>query len=175
MDYNGNMIDPFHLTEENLDEKLFAKSLSKICRFWNQIQFYSVAQHCLVMAEIFKDDPNLAKWALIHEIFEAYLGDIASPLKRCPELKYYRDAEDAFLALAAKYYGLEPPMPKAIKIADKKLLVTEALRFMNTKNYDWRQFLPEGEEPYSLAIIGKPMNMEEAEQAFLQKWYELFT
>ncbi len=82
----------------------------------------------------------------------------------------YREAEDKALEQFADIYNLSKPMPQKIKIADKRLMVTEALRFMNTSNYNWKDIA----EPYSLSVIGKPLSMKKAEKAFLLKWYELF-
>ena len=111
---------------------------------------------------------------LAHEIFEGLTGmDIPSPIKKQPNMKEWREAEERALERFAIMYGLPYPVPKEIKIADKRLLVTEALRFMNSINYDWPAEV--GYEPYSLSVIGKPLKMEEAEVEFLTKWYELFS
>jgi hypothetical protein len=82
----------------------------------------------------------------------------------------YRNAENKALEMFSEIYSLSKPMPDEIKVADKKLMVTEALRFMNSVNYDWTQIA----KPYNLSIIGKPLSMKEAEIAFITRWYELF-
>jgi len=171
MNASGKMIDPYNLKDEDFDPRIIAQTLSRVCRFWSQTsEFYSVAQHCLVMESLF-DDIELKKWAMIHEIFEGLTGmDVPTPIKHSPEMESYRIAEDKALDKAAKLFSLTPPMPKEVKVIDKRLMVTEALRFMNTTNYNWIEIA----EPLPLSIIGKPMDMKEAELAFLTRWYELF-
>ncbi len=171
MNASGRMINPYDLKRKDFDPRIIAQTLSRICRFWGQTSsFYSVAQHCLCMESMF-EDIELKKWALGHEIFEGLTGmDVPSPIKHSPAMESYRIAEDNCLEMFADIYGLSKPTPQEIKIADKRMMVTEALRFMNSSNFDWTQIA----EPYKLSVIGKPLSMEEAEIAFLTRWYELF-
>ena len=171
MNASGLLINPYNLQDEDFDPRIIAQTLSRVCRFWSQTsEFYSVAQHCLSMEKLF-EDKNLKKWAMLHEVFEGLTGmDVPTPIKHSSEMESYRVAEDKALDQAAKIFNLEPPTPKEVKAMDKRLMVTEALRFMNTVNYDWKAIA----EPLPLSVIGKPMDMREAELAFLTKWYELF-
>lgn len=171
MNASGRMINPYDLKPEDLDPRIIAQTLSRICRFWGQTsEFYSVAQHCLTMESLF-DDPELKRWALGHELFEGLTGmDVPSPIKHSPAMQSYCEAEDRALDMFADVYGLSKPTPEAIKQADKRMMVTEALRFMNSDNYDWKAIA----DPYRLSIIGRPMDMKEAELSFLTRWYELF-
>ena len=172
MNASGRLIDPFNLEDQDFDPRIIAQTLSRICRFWGQTaEFYSVAQHCLVLESVFEVE-DLKKWAMIHEVFEGLTGmDIPTPVKHSPHMKDYRIAEDKALEQAARIFNLTPPVPTVIKSYDRRLMVTEALRFMNTSNYDWKNIA----EPLPLKIIGAPLNMKEAELAFLNKWYELFS
>jgi len=167
---SGRLINPYDLTPEDFDPRIIAQTLSRVCRFWSQTsEFYSVAQHCLVMESLFDGDLDLQRWALGHEVFEGLTGmDVPSPIKHSPAMESYRLAEERCLEMFADIHCLSR-MPQEIKIADKRLMVTEALRFMNSQNYDWTKIA----EPYRLAVIGKPMGMKEAEDAFLVRWHEL--
>lgn len=171
MNASGRLLDPYNLKKEDFDPRIIAQTLSRTCRFWGQTsEFYSVAQHCLVMEKLF-EDIELKKWAMGHEIFEGLTGmDVPSPIKYSPAMSSYREAENRCLDMFAKIYNLKSPTPKEIKIADKRLMVTEALRFMNSTNYDWTAIA----EPYKLSIVGVPLSMKDAEIAFITKWYELF-
>lgn len=171
MNASGRMINPYDLKAEDFDVKIMAQTLSRICRFWGQTSdFYSVAQHCLAMEGLF-DDIELKRWAMGHEIFEALTGmDIPSPIKHSPAMEAYCEAEERALVMFADLFGLSKPVPEAIKIADKRMMVTEALCFMNSENYDWTAIA----EPYDLSVIDRPLDMKEAESAFLSKWLELF-
>ncbi|WP_343353003.1 hypothetical protein V3I05_06450 [Helicobacter mastomyrinus] len=141
MNASGKLINPFALKDSDFDVNVIAQTLSRTCRFWGQTKrFYSVAQHWLVMAEIFEGNLELQKWALLHEAFEGLTGmDIPSPIKNSPHMQAYREAEERALNQTANLFGLTPPMPEEIKIADKRLMVSEALVLMNTENYEWGQ------------------------------------
>lgn len=171
MNASGMMINPYNLNPEDFDPNIIAQTLSRICRFWGQTsEFYSVAQHCLAIESLF-DDLELKRWAIGHEVFEGLTGmDVPSPIKHSPAMQSYREAEDRALDMFADIYGLSKPTPQAIKIADKRMMVTEALCFMNSENYDWLQIA----QPYELSVIGRPLDMKEAEVAFLARWNELF-
>ncbi|WP_258864134.1 MULTISPECIES: HD domain-containing protein [unclassified Helicobacter] len=178
MNASGKLIDPFNLKESDFDVNVIAQTLSRICRFWGQTsRFYSVAQHCLVMVEIFDGQPELQKWALLHEVYEGLTGmDIPSPIKHSPHMQNYRLAEEKALEQMAKIFGLTPPMPEAIKTADKRLMVTEALELMNTTNYDWTAI----QKPYGKKIRklikeeSRDNDMSLVELRFLRKFNELF-
>ena len=171
MNASGTLINPYDLKVTDFDPRIIAQTLSRVCRFWSQTsEFYSVAQHCLIMESLF-DDIELKKWAMLHEVFEGLTGmDVPTPIKHSPEMESYRIAEDKAIEQAANIFSLTPPMPEKIKLMDKRLMVTEALRFMNTANYNWTQIA----KPLPLSIIGRPLDIKEAEIAFLTRWYELF-
>jgi len=171
MNASGRLIDPFNLENQDFDPRIIARTLSRVCRFWGQTnEFYSVAQHCLVLENVF-EDIELKRWALIHEVFEGLTGmDVPTPIKNSSHMEDYRKAENKALEQAARIFNLTPPVPEEIKVYDKRLMVTEALRFMNTSNYDWKAIA----KPLPLRIIGTPLEMKEAELAFLNRWYELF-
>ena len=172
MNASGRLIDPFNLQEIDFDPRIIAQTLSRVCRFWGQTsEYYSVAQHCLTLESAF-ENIELKKWAMAHEIFEGLTGmDVPTPIKHSKHMTDYREAEEKALHQASKIFKLVYPMPEIVKDFDKRLLVTEALRFMNTSNYDWEAIA----EPLPLKLIGTPLNNKEAEIAFLNKWYELFS
>ena len=171
MDAFGNLIDPFNLTPNDFNVEVVAQALSRICRFRGQTtEFYSVAQHCIAMSRIF-DDLDLKKWGLAHEFFEGLTGmDIPSPIKHGEQFKEYRDAEERCLNQVADIFNLSKPLPEAIQVADKRMMVTEALRFMSSENYDWTQIA----KPYHIGVICEPMSFKEAQKAFLDEWYKYF-
>lgn len=83
MDYKGNFFMPFNPNCRNIDFEVVAISLSRIKRFFGQTN-YSVAQHSVLLAKYFIEKGELenAKQALLHEIGEAFMGDLVSPIKR---------------------------------------------------------------------------------------------
>ncbi|MBN9525416.1 MAG: HD family hydrolase [Alphaproteobacteria bacterium] len=60
-------------------------ALAKINRFTGHTREpYSVAQHSVLVAELvtqFSDHPDAPRYALLHDAHEAYLGDVATPVK----------------------------------------------------------------------------------------------
>ena len=62
-----------------------AQSLARICRYGGHVPGnpYSVAQHCVVMADAALDetgDAALAAHCLLHDAHEAYFGDMTTPV-----------------------------------------------------------------------------------------------
>ena len=125
--YTGRLIDPFKMKAADIEIYPIARTLSRICRFRGQtIKFYSVAQHCVAMSTLFKDD-DLVKWALVHEFFEGVTGmDVPWPLKQRSNFSSYNKAEERLLKVVAKKYKLPWPIPEEIHEADKRLCATEA-------------------------------------------------
>lgn len=137
----GSVMDP---TINTVDGKLFsyksmdfkdltieglAAALAKICRFTGHCtEFYSVAEHCLIASYLVPR--NFALAALAHDLHEAVMGDMNSPLKAClPEYKTMeRRAENA---LRYKFGISTDPMTKAIvKQADTFLYLAEREKIM---------------------------------------------
>lgn len=166
----GRVIDIFDPQPEDFDVPMIARALSRIGRFFSQTtKFYSVAEHCLNM-EALLTDPVEKRWALIHELFETFGGDLPSPIKKNSQFTLYRQAEELCLQRGADHFGLPRVMPTNVKLLDKSLMVSEAYSYMPATEYDWREI----SDPVTGLILGDPMSMEEAEKAFLAKWYELF-
>jgi hypothetical protein len=113
---------------EDIDIKDIAHSLSQLCRFTGHCEpFYSVAQHSVLVSEEVPREHKLA--GLLHDAVEAYIGDIASPLKwelgpRVHEL------EDGIARVIFAKYGVPWPMHACIKRADLGLLATEGRDLM---------------------------------------------
>lgn len=138
MDSKGVMIKPFNgMKCEALDLEVVSLALSRIMRFFGQTQF-SVAQHCVNMARIFiyQGDRELAKQALLHEVSEAFLGDLASPLKRA--FPMFKEIEESLIKKTFICYGLNYPMDKQVHILDKQIVLNEAVVHMPNEAF-WRE------------------------------------
>lgn len=98
---------PKRLTPEMVGGILdVALALSNKCRFTGMVRHhYSVAQHCVLGAELIAEPYRLA--FLLHEVSEIYLPDISSPLK--PDV-YLRTDDGDFMPWAM----LEDEHAKAI-------------------------------------------------------------
>ncbi len=119
-----NFIEPSPAMIEIAD---IAHGLSNVCRFAGQSsEFYSVAQHSVLVSRLVS--PALAKWGLLHDAAEAYIGDMARPLKRLiPE---YKKIEVGIMRAIAFRFDLGWPEPPEVKTADIYALALEGKRFM---------------------------------------------
>lgn len=92
-----------------------ACALSRCCRFAGHVsQFYSVAQHSLLVASLV--EPELRFAALLHDASEAYLGDLSRHLKHSVYLEGYRVLEDRVQAAISEHFHLDYLQSARIKI-----------------------------------------------------------
>lgn len=79
--YTGKAFDLLNPSPDMVRIEDIAHSLANICRYTGHTRyFYSVAQHCVLMAEA--DLPGDPLQRLLHDAAEAYIGDIAKPWKQ---------------------------------------------------------------------------------------------
>ena len=157
------VLDPRPL---DVDIKDIAHALSLLCRFTGHTrEFYSVAQHSILVSRVCDREDALS--GLLHDGSEAYLADINSPLKHSPAMVRYRTAERHVQAAVEEHFNL-PKMPSSVKLADKRLLVTEK-RDLMAATPDWEAFA--GVEPLAGRIV--PWAPQIAEMAFLSRFHEL--
>lgn len=148
--WTGQKFYPLDPSPESVNVFDIAHALSNTCRYTGHIKrFYSVAEHSVRVARrVHELDPPNALWGLLHDASEAYIADIARPVKRQPALKAYRDAERVLQAAITARFGLDLAEPASVKRADNELLWTEApLLFEGGLHPDWiktteQQFAP---------------------------------
>lgn len=142
-----------------------AHALSMQCRFGGHTKaFYSVAQHSVIVSE--QCYPEDALWGLLHDASEAYIGDVIRPLKLLPEFSFYLEIEDNLMYSICQRFKLESAMPKSVKIADNRTLMTEK-RDLLAHNIEWNW----SAEPYQNIIV--PLLPSEAKLLFLNRFYSL--
>ncbi len=86
-------------------------------------RFLSVAQHSVGVSR--HCDPKDALWGLLHDASEAYLSDLARPVKRDPRMAFYQEAESQLMQAVAERFDLVLPIPESVHIADNRMLMTE--------------------------------------------------
>lgn len=163
----GRRVDLLRPDPDQIDPVDIAHALSNQCRFNGHCKrFYSVAEHSLLGATATLPDRELARYFLLHDATEAYLGDIVSPLKGL--LPSYEELEhDLWLVIAVRF-GLHPRMPDEIKEIDRRMLATEREQVMSPPGY-WECKA----EPFPNLQISflEPMT---ARTTFLQTFRSLF-
>ena len=101
-----------------------ARSLSRLPRYTSHTKgylTYSVGQHSIEASYLVP--PGFELEALMHDASEAYLNDMATPLKRlCPDYVVVEKRFDAAIRLAN---GLPKTESKCVKMADMIMMATE--------------------------------------------------
>lgn len=142
-----------------------AHGLSMICRFAGQCgRFYSVAQHSVHVSEIVP--PEDAYQGLMHDAPEAFVGDMAKPLKvMLPE---YSVIEKRVEAAVFQRFNVASPLPPTIKEADVVMLVTEQHQLMKNRD-DWEYC--RGRTPLDLHLLS--WSPGQAKSRFLKRYHAL--
>lgn len=150
-----------------------AHALSMICRYTGHCShFYSVAQHSVYVSHIVPQE--LAFEGLMHDAAEAYIGDVNKPLKM--QLPEYQRIEDEVEHALLTAFGIELPLPPAIKRADLQMLKVEKEALMRVQDArrwygdDYWTTVKDVEDPN---IIIRPLDPRAAKDAFLQRFYHL--
>ena len=163
--YSGEYFD-----YENAEGSLFtiediARGLSHICRFAGQCaRFYSVAEHSVYVSQIVPLEHAFA--ALMHDAAEAFIGDMAKPLKvMCRD---YQAIERRVERAVLGRFDLTLPMHRCVKEADIVMLATEQAQIMRNRD-DWEY--TRGRAVADLTIKG--LGPDDAMALFLSRFQEL--
>lgn len=174
--YSGDKFFPLEPTPGKIRVEDIAHPLSQQCRFAGHTEeFYSVAQHCLLVSLICQKfaHPSMsayaALWGLMHDASEAYLVDIPAPLKRQEAFAGYMVAEKVLMDNLAQWAGLDTEMPEVVKWADKLALRLESDNFMKAPLENWTDHLP----PHDFLAI-RPFQPGEARGQFTKR-FDLLT
>ena len=162
--YTGRQFRPQDPAPADFDIRDVAHSLSLLCRFNGHCRvFYSVAEHSVRVSQVCP--PDAALWGLLHDLGEAYIGDLPRPIK--PLFPRFEEIEEQLLRRAAEAFGLPWPMPPEVRTADDILLATEARDLMETPPASWGL----AEQPLPGRI--EPLSPAEAERTFLERFSAL--
>lgn len=163
----------FHFLNPSPDEiniNDIANSLSKQCRYTGHVkQFYSVTEHCCLLFDFAWVNKNRSiqelRTMLMHDASEAYLTDLARPIKYyMPE---YKTLEAKIEKVISEKFDLIYPYPSWIKELDTRILLDERKQAMNPSNNVWAVD--------SLEPLGVTLNFWDPEKACKEylKRYEM--
>lgn len=149
--YTGKKFFPLNPRPEEVCIEDIAHALSMSCRYTGHTtEFYSVAEHSILASHFVP--PALALEGLLHDAAEAYIGDMASPLKSV--MPSFRVLEDGILAVVGERFGarfLRGKLPDEVKQIDYRLLADEQANLM--PEADVEGWFPSGKpEPLGAVI-----------------------
>ena len=164
--HSGKYFNFLQPTANTVDIVTIAHALSNICRYTGHVrEFYSVAQHSVLVSYLVPSEHALA--GLLHDAAEAFIGDVAAPLKRL--LPDYKAIEARVEAVVLAKFGLPAELPTCVKLADLVALATEQRDLMPEHDDEWESIA--GLQPNALNII--PQNPWLARHRFLLRFSEL--
>ncbi len=165
---SGRQFFPLDPNPDDLTIEDIAHALSRVSRFGGHTLGsvgYSVAQHCVLVAQIVP--PEFQLCALMHDAAEFCMGDIPSPIKKFfPD---YLAAEDRLMRCIADKFCFQWPMPECVRRADKIMLATEQRDLMAEPPVPWTQTA--GVEPMKSPIF--PWNANYAKKMFLAEFWRI--
>ncbi len=136
----GVRFEPLDAKPEDVRLDDIAFALSNLCRYGGHVEFYSVAEHSVIVSRIVEalgGSIEEQRAALLHDATEAYLVDLPRPIKHHPAFAFYREAEAALAVVIAKRFGLETLEPAIVKTVDNEMIALEAELLVKNKNPAW--------------------------------------
>jgi hypothetical protein len=176
---SGHIIDPLNPDPDLVNIEDIAHALSIQNRYNGHTKEpYSVAEH-VVRASLLADAygmPYVSLWTLHHDDPEAYIGDLASPLKSDPGFgQRFRGTEDRLMRAICEHFGLNPKQPHGVKEADMLMLKWEVRDLMPKPTAAarevWKPWL-DGLPPAPLQKI-KPWGWKKAKLQYLARHAKL--
>lgn len=164
----GDFFDLLKPSENDYNIEVIAHALSRINRYTGHVvtEYYSVAEHSVLVSEAI--EPKYALVGLLHDSSEAFVGDVASPLKKLLG-KTYSDIEDSIQHEIARRYNLPYPFPVEVHEADKRVYWAERRTVAPAKDKLWHQELRS-----SRKVTPEGWSPDFAKQKFLER-YSLLT
>lgn len=168
MTYTGKLVDILSIKPNDICIEDIAHSLALQCRYTGHIkEFYSVAQHCVLMSEL--DLPSDPMARLLHDAAETYISDLATQIKRNIKIdgRSIKNIEVGILVVIGEVFDVDFPSAwDDIIIGDEMMLKAESELLMNEA---FQEMLTHGpDKTYDVAII--PWGWKQAKRNFTQRY-----
>lgn len=162
---SGRYVNPLELRAKDVCIEDIAHHLSLCCRYTGACPYhYSVAQHSLYVSQLmekkYSGSKTMALAGLLHDAAEAYLNDMASPVKHDPRMKFYRDIEHETGLMIFCVFGLDPKFMGLTKPADDEVFFAETRTWWDNTGLE-------------RVVDIKPMRSQTVEWKFIQRFEEL--
>jgi len=175
--YTGIEFFPWTPEQESINITDISKALSNICRYMGHCDFYSVAEHSVLVMELLKircpGSKFLHQCGLLHDASEAYIFDLPSPVKE--KLPEYKALERTIEEAVQEKFLRQPPTElevSRVKQADKDIFLLEWQALWSYKNIDW--WSPELPPIDTAPLTVICMDPSEARSLFMESFEELF-
>lgn len=165
--YTGRQVWPMKPDPAHLHILDIAHALSMKCRYSGHTsRFYSVAEHSVLVSHNVPEE--LALWGLLHDAAEAYLPDIARPIKAA--MTGFKAIEDGVMRAVCAHYGLPEIEPAEVKEVDMRICLDEKAELMRPMTVVDTS-LPDDLSPLGIQIFGWPPLVARTE--FLVRFHQL--
>jgi len=171
--HNGHR---FHLSEDALatnriDIDDIATSLAKQCRFNGHVPgFYSVAEHSVLVSKLVP--ASLALHGLMHDVAEAYFGDIVGPVKaHCPWVTKMEARTHKHICSALALDGLMYTTGREHRLIKEADLTALAIEFNHF--FGWVPEHLTGFPTESPTATPKGLDWQDARLAFINRYHQL--
>lgn len=160
-------LDPIR-SREQLSVIDIAHALSNQCRYSGHVAwFYSVAQHCCLLASWASEhghDALTCLQILMHDAPEAYLVDIPRPVKQyMPQYRVWDHAINDVIRDWMGWGGI--PIPAIIDELDGRIIVDERAQLMDkARTNDW------GHRMAPVGVVIEPWTPAQCEKEFLIRY-----
>jgi 5'-deoxynucleotidase YfbR-like HD superfamily hydrolase len=179
----------FWVVDPRADEVTFDDvciGLARASRYRGQTrEYYSVAEHSVIVslfAEKLARERSFTTWgvkeiaraALLHDASEAYIGDVARPLKNHRSMKGYKKVEKLWEKVIAEHFHLVdiPGGEELIKEVDNRIVLDEVEALFLDPDMWFRYGRYRAFQPLGAQIAA--LSWQHAAAAFCQRFAELF-
>ena len=161
------------ISEDDIHLSDIVLALPNLCRYNGLIPFfYSVAQHSTILCNYILQhvgDVELAKYALLHDASEAYVGDLIYPLKR--QAPTFTEFETRISNIIFKKYGIDSTLADTFEEYDRRIAMNEMvwLDLIKPKDLPLYEFQPLNPSPHFIY-----MDPNSARQEFYNSIKKMF-